>query len=686
MSRLTILTKDKAQVTMESLYQDLERRIVASPPGLCPVDLTRSFIKMCLAQSCGKCVPCRVGLRQLARLFDNVLDGEANEETVENIKLTAEGIYYSADCAIGYEAAKLALKSVDGCIDDFESHIHNGFCSCNSNQPVACVKSCPAGVDIPGYIALVQQGRYADAVRLIRRDNPMPTTCAYICEHPCENRCKRTIIDAPVNIRGLKKMAVDNSGIVPVPECEAPTGKKVAIIGGGPGGLSAAYYLALMGHKVTIFEQRKQLGGMLRYGIPNYRFPRKKLDEEIDSILSTGIEVKKNISVGKDISFDDITKEYDATYISIGAHADKKIGIEGEDAKSGITSAVEMLRAIGDGDMPDYTGKKVIVIGGGNVAMDVARSSIRLGASKVSIVYRRRKADMTALEEEVEGAEAEGCDVLELMSPVRIKQDEEGNAIGLIVKPQMISRVSHGRPAPKAAAKDEVLLESDLIVVAIGQGIETKSFEEHGIKVQRGVISALNTGNITPQDGEMSEGVFAGGDCASGPATVIKAVAAAKVTAANIDEYLGYHHEITCNVEIPLPNNADHTPCCRVELSEREASERKHVFAGGDCVTGPATVIKAIAAGKVAAANIDEYLGFNHEITCDVEIPYASNEDKVACGRVEVALRDAAERKNDFEPIEYGFSCEEACQEAGRCLRCDHFGFGAFRGGREEQW
>ena len=616
MSRLTILTKDKAQVTMESLYQDLERRIVASPPGLCPVDLTRSFIKMCLAQSCGKCVPCRVGLRQLARLFDNVLDGEANEETVENIKLTAEGIYYSADCAIGYEAAKLALKSVDGCIDDFESHIHNGFCSCNSNQPVACVKSCPAGVDIPGYIALVQQGRYADAVRLIRRDNPMPTTCAYICEHPCENRCKRTIIDAPVNIRGLKKMAVDNSGIVPVPECEAPTGKKIAIIGGGPGGLSAAYYLALMGHKVTIFEQRKQLGGMLRYGIPNYRFPRKKLDEEIDSILSTGIEVKKNVSVGKDISFDDITNEYDATYISIGAHADKKIGIEGEDAKSGITSAVEMLRAIGDGDMPDYTGKKVIVIGGGNVAMDVARSSIRLGASKVSIVYRRRKADMTALEEEVEGAEAEGCDVLELMSPVRIKQDEDGNAIGLIVKPQMISRVSHGRPAPKAAAKDEILLESDLIVVAIGQGIETKSFEEHGIKVQRGVISALNTGNITPQDGEISEGVFA----------------------------------------------------------------------GGDCVTGPATVIKAIAAGKVAAANIDEYLGFNHEITCDVEIPYASNEDKVACGRVEVALRDAAERKNDFEPIEYGFSCEEACQEAGRCLRCDHFGFGAFRGGREEQW
>jgi NADPH-dependent glutamate synthase beta subunit-like oxidoreductase len=605
------MTEDQAQITMESLYKDLERRIVASPPGLCTVDLTRSFIKMCLAQSCGKCVPCRVGLRQLARLFDDVLDGEATKETLDVIRLTAEGIYFSADCAIGYEAAKLVLKCIDGCIDDFKSHIEKGFCNCNSSQPVSCVKSCPAGVDIPGYIALVHEGRYADAVRLIRRDNPMPTTCAYICEHPCENRCKRTLIDAPVNIRGLKKMAVDNAGDVPVPECAEATGKKVAVIGGGPGGLSAAYYLSLMGHKVTIFEQRKQLGGMLRYGIPNYRLPRKKLDAEIAAILSTGIEVRKCVSVGTDITMEEINEQYDAAYISIGAHADKKIGIEGEDAKTGITSAVEMLRAIGDDDYPDYTGKKVVVIGGGNVAMDVARSAVRLGAKKVSIVYRRRKADMTALPDEVEGAIAEGCDVLELMAPVRIQKDENNHATGLWVAPQMISNVSHGRPAPKKAQKDEVLLESDLIVVAIGQGIETRYFEASGITVKRGTIEALNTSELKELNG---------------------------------------------------------------------------VYAGGDCVTGPATVIRAIAAGKVAAANIDEYLGFNHEITCDVEIPYAGYEDKIPCGRVEVALRDAADRKEDFEPIEFGFSCEEACQESGRCLRCDHFGFGAFRGGREDRW
>lgn len=192
---------------------------------------------------------------------------------------------------------------------------------------------------------------------------------------------------------------------------------------------------------------------MLRYGIPNYRLPRTKLDEDINAILSTGIEVKKNISVGTDITLEDINKEYDAIYISIGAHADKKIGIDGEDAKIGVTSAVEMLRAIGDDEIPDYTGKKVVVIGGGNVAMDVARSSVRLGAEKVSIVYRRRKEDMTALEEEVAGAEAEGCDILELMSPVRIEKDKNDKVVGLWVQPQMISKIKGGRPSPKTAAK-----------------------------------------------------------------------------------------------------------------------------------------------------------------------------------------------------------------------------------------
>ena len=610
MSRLTISTKDRAESTMDSMYKDLERRIVAAPPGLCPVDVTSSFIKMCLAQSCGKCIPCRVGLNKLAELFDDVLNNKATEETLNVIKTTAESIYASADCAIGYEAAKLALKCLEGCMDDFKSHLERGVCSCNSNDPVACVRLCPAHVDIPGYIALVGAGRYEDAIRLIRKDNPMPSTCAYICEHPCEHHCKRNMIDAPVNIRGLKKMAVDNTKNVPVPECGPSTGKTVGIVGGGPAGLTAAYYLSLMGHKVTVYEQRKHLGGMLRYGIPNYRLPNALLDEEIDSILSTGIEVHKEVSIGKDITLDEMREKFDAVFIAIGAHTDKKLGIEGEDAE-GVISAVDMLRAVGDDEIPDYTGKRVIVIGGGNVAMDCARSSVRFGAESVSIVYRRRKSDMTALKEEVEGAEAEGCDVMELISPVKIEKDENGKVKGLWVQPQMISVVKRGRPAPKNAKKEMQFIPCEMIQVAIGQDIESDYFEKVGIPVKWGQLMADTACAIPSMEG---------------------------------------------------------------------------VFSGGDCVSGPATVIKAIAAGKVAAANIDEYLGYHHEISCDVEIPDCGYEDKTPCGRVEVAERDASDRKHDLEPIEYCFSCEEACQEAGRCLRCDKTGFGSLRGGRVDKW
>ena len=610
MSRLTISTKDRAQATMESLYKDLERRIVASPPGLCPLDLTGSFIKMSLAQSCGKCIPCRVGLKKLAGLFDKVLDNKADMDTLDLIKQTAESIYLSADCAIGYQTAHTVLKAIEGCMDDFLSHIEKNTCTCNSNLSVACVQNCPAGVDVPGYIALIREGRLADAIRLIRRDNPMPATCAYICEHPCENLCKRNIIDAPVNIRGLKKYAVDNAGKVPVPECAPATGKKVAIIGGGPSGLTTAYYLSLMGHKVTIFEQRQKLGGMLRYGIPNYRLPRTLLDQEIEMLLSTGVEVRYDVCVGTDITFEELREEYDATFISIGVHAVKKLGIEGEDS-AGVISAVEMLREIGYNILPDYSGKRVVVIGGGNVAMDVARSSVRLGAESVSIVYRRRKSDMTALPEEVEGAEAEGCDVLDLMAPLRIEADEKGHVSGLWVQPQRIGHIVKGRPAPLKANMEPQFIPCDLIVVAIGQNLESQYFADSGLTIVRDQIVTDNTGKVPDMEG---------------------------------------------------------------------------IFSGGDCVSGPATVIKAIAAGKVVAANIDNYLGFHHEITCDVEIPVHGYEDKIPCGRVEVAERPASERKNDLDPIEYGMSKEEACQEAGRCLRCDHIGFGALRGGRVEKW
>ncbi len=613
MSRLDINTPSQAQKVVDGIYRDIERRIAASPPGLCPVDMALSFLTMCQAQTCGKCVPCRIGLTQLSTLITKVLDGKATLETVELIEKTAEMIVGSADCAIGIEAARIVLNGVRGFRDDYIEHVVNHRCLGSLENPVPCVALCPAGVDIPGYVALVHADRCDDAVKLIRKDNPFPSACAYICEHPCEARCRRNMVDNAVNIRALKRYAVDNaSPDMPLPKMFPATGKRVAVVGGGPGGLSAAYFLTIMGHKVTVYEKRHQLGGMLRYGIPSYRLPREVLDKEIAYILSTGIEVHTDCDIGVDIRYDDLRSQYDAVYISIGAHTDKKLGIEGENSR-GVISAVMLLRGIGDGEYPDFSGKKVVVIGGGNVAMDCVRSSIRLGAERVSCVYRRRQKDMTALEEEIEGAIAEGAELLCLKAPLRIEADEEGNCTALWVQQQIVGAIgSDGRPGTrKNIQRPDVRLSADIVIVAVGQGIETYAFEDVDIEVHRGAISAMPNSQLKSTDG---------------------------------------------------------------------------IFAGGDCVTGPATVIRAIAAGKVAAANIDDYLGYRHIITTDVEIPDPPLSNKPPHGRINTIEREACDRKNDFECIECSLSRAAAEQESARCLRCDHFGYGSFKGGRREKW
>ena len=394
LDRLFIRSQDEVQQTISELYKDLERRIVASPVGQCPVDLANSFLRLCHSQCCGKCVPCRVGLRQLEDMIDNILDSDTkcDMHDLKVLEETAKAIADTADCAIGSEAAKMVLRGLEGYRDDYEYHIRHNTCDPSireSAQPVPCVRSCPANVDIPGYIALVKHQRYDDAVKLIRKDNPFPTVCALICEHPCEMRCRRTLVDAPVNIRGMKRFAVDNcSEQVPVPEKMDDTGKKIAIIGGGPSGLTAAYYLALMGHKPTVFEKRAQLGGMLRYGIPSYRLPRERLDWDIKAILSAGVDVKLNVDINSEEVMEDIKKNFDAVYIAIGSHNAKSLRIEGEFAK-GVIPAVKMLRGIGDDDMPDFKDKAVVVIGGGNVAMDVRKCNCSLGKAADSRAGRQ---------------------------------------------------------------------------------------------------------------------------------------------------------------------------------------------------------------------------------------------------------------------------------------------------------
>ena len=610
MSRLNIKTPDEAQLVLERLYEDVARRVRSGPSAICPIDMAASFIKVCQAQSCGKCVPCRVGLNNLVNLMESVMDGKAKLGTINLIESTAQVISDTADCAIGYGAAEYILHSIKAFRNDYEYHILKGKCSMRFDQAIPCVSNCPANIDVPGYITLVGEKRYDDAIRLIRRDNPFPCTCGYICEHPCETRCRRALLDDAINIRGIKRFAADYSGIVLPPDRLPATGKNVAVIGGGPSGLTAAYFLQLMGHDVTVFEKRTHLGGMLRYGIPNYRFPNERLQYDLDAILATGIEVKMGVDIGKDIKFDKIRKDYDAVYVAIGADTDKKIGCENETAP-GVISAVEFLGMLGDDQKPDFTGKKVIVIGGGNVAMDAARSSVRLGAEKVSVVYRRRQQDMTALAAEVEAAIAEGVEMITLNAPSGVVTDDNGTAKAFRVQPQIVGKIgSDGRPSPTDSKKEAFDISCDVVIMAVGQAIQTAAFEEAGMPVKRGRFVAKKDTSVRDMSG---------------------------------------------------------------------------VFTGGDCQTGPATVIRAIEAGKVAAANIDNYLGFDHKLEVNIDISFTALREKPLIGRVEMTEKEACDRKCSFELCEIGMSREEVSQESRRCLRCDHFGFGAL-GEVESAW
>lgn len=608
MSTLSVTPVARDDTKQHAYMQEFARRIEATPPGMCPLALQLSLLQTSGCQTCGKCVPCREGIPQLENMLETVLALQGSPALLDVMSKKARVIRDTADCAIGWHAAEVFLQGMETFAEEYKSHTTQHACQEGITQTVPCETLCPAHVNVPAYIALVGEHDYAGAINMIRKDNPFPTACAFVCEHPCEERCRRTLIDAPINIRGIKKFAVDNMPVdhVATPVAAQPTGKKIAVVGGGPSGLTCAYFSALMGHEVHVFEGRKQLGGMMRYGIPAYRFPRERLDEDIRAILSTGnITVHHETSINTE-AMANLAAEYDAVYVAVGAQGGKGLKMEGSDAE-GVMSAVDLLTGIGDGNYPDFTGKKVVVIGGGNVAMDCARTSVRAGAESVTLAYRRRVDDMTALRAEIDSAMQEGVEILALQAPDHIEV-ENGHCTALYTQPQMIGPVRGGRPTPQKADKPLLRIEADIILIAVGQAIESAPFEEFGMEVDH---------------------------------TQLKA-----------DEYL------------------------------RSLGTTSNVFVGGDCHTGPKTVIMAIGAGKVAARNIDDYLGFNHELDCNVTIPDAKPNNRSACGRINIVERPARERKNDFGAVEIEMSLEEAMQECRRCLRCDHYGGGVMEGGR----
>ncbi|TET54934.1 MAG: 2Fe-2S iron-sulfur cluster binding domain-containing protein, partial [Actinobacteria bacterium] len=395
-----------------------------------------------------------------------------------------------------------------------------------------CVKACPAETDAQGYIGLINQGRYHEAVKLIKETNPFPAIIGRVCTRPCEDACRRNLVDEKVSICWLKRFVGDfdlNSENRYRPQKAKDSGKKVAVIGSGPAGLSCAYYSAINGHDVTVFEAKPEAGGMLYYGIPAYRLPKDLLDKEISTVTELGVDIQKNKALGDDFTMESLQKDYDAVFLGIGAQVASKMGIEGEDL-DGVLGGVDILREIGLNKKPEV-GRKVAVIGGGNSAIDTARSSVRLGAKEVTLIYRRSRNEMPAHEIEIKEAEEEGVKLKLLTNPSRFL-GKNGKVNGLeCVRMELGEPDESGRRRPSPVKGSEFKIEADMVIVAIGQNIEV---EKTGVKSTE--RNRIQIDNNTLQTSIPN--VFAGGDAVVGPDTAIGAIAAGRRASIAINQHL----------------------------------------------------------------------------------------------------------------------------------------------------
>ncbi len=512
--------------------------LVVMDEHTCMVNLTRFFMEFLVDESCGKCVPCRVGLSHMLDLLTKITEGRGNEEDLERLIKLGRMIKTTSLCGLGQTAPNALLSTIRFFREEYEVHIKNKECPagvCPDLVLAPCEQACPAHVDVPGYVALIGEERFAEALALHRQRNPFPGVCGRVCTHPCEEVCRRGDTDEAIAIRQLKRLMADAELARPAKRAtppSQPTKGRVAIVGSGPAGLTAAYFLAPLGYAVTVFEAHSEPGGAL-LSIPDYRLPKDIVRQEIALIEDRGVDIQTNKRLGADLSIDELFgQDYKAVFLAVGAHAAYRLGIPGEDL-DGIFQGLSFVWDVNLRKPPNLRGKKVAVIGGGNVAVDAARSAVRLGAAATHIIYRRRREDMPAEESEVNEAEREGTQMHYLLSPVEIC----GNGR---VKQLRCARMTLGefdasgrrRPIP---SKEAVTFEADVVIVAVGQLPDLSFLHDGEIEVDRGGRIV-----VVPETLMTSwEGVFAGGDAVTGPATVVEAIAAGQKAAVNIDRYLG---------------------------------------------------------------------------------------------------------------------------------------------------
>ena len=579
----------------------------------CMVEIARFFLSFTQSESCGKCAPCRLGTTQLLEILTRITQGRGRIEDIQTIKELGETIMKSSLCGLGQTAPKPALATLAYFLKEYEDHILEQRCAgatCDSMVISACQHACPAGIDVPNYVAAIASGKYEKAVDIIRERNPFPAVCGRICIHPCEFKCRRGELDEPVAIRSLKRFASDWY-FEHIGRAEEPfpvkREQKVAVVGAGPSGLTCAYFLAKSGYKVTVFEAQPVAGGMLGITVPEFRLPREVIQEEVDYIESCGVEIRYDSPIDAYHTVNDLMREgYDAVFIAAGAQASKRIGVPGEEeGLDGLYYGLEFLSQAKT-DRKIAVEGKVVVIGGGNVAIDVARTALRVGAEDVQLFCLEPRDEMLAWEKEVKEAIDEGIVINPSWGPRQIIH-KDGRVSGLEFVKCISVFDEEGRFNPIFDDEFTQAVETHNIIISIGQAPDMSFLTKDG-QLERALWGALVVDENTLSTN--IPGIFAGGDFTTGPTYVIRAIASGRRAAIAIERYL-----------------QGETGRIRIIDEKTEAVE-------------------------------DTGLALDEETT----------EEKP---RIEIQLEKPEERVRDFREVEKGFTREEAHREAMRCLRCD---------------